>query len=360
MDNRFNDNSEVKRTYTPEEMGHENFNKTRKKPNKRRIKKAKPNVGVILVIALFAVIFALCIYIIASGKNKAKPSDPDAKFVTDNAEVTTEDPGYINVTVSEEDIYSGDLILVNALHEYKFKSEAPVNISAYKNEYYGLSQWSTQLNKSVIDAFNTLCADYYAENGFKYMQINSAYRSFEDQSQLVTEYTEAYGEDYVKQYVAVPGFSEHHTGLAMDLNVNVEGAIYYVEDYDDCEWFRNNTQNYGFILRYPKDKIYLTGISAESWHYRYVGLPHSKIINDMNFCLEEYIDYIKDYTYDGVILGYNDNTGVYTFTSEDDFTGYAVFYKKADGETTVITVPSKCEYVISGNNVDGYIVTIHK
>lgn len=360
MINNFDDNTEIKRTYTPEEMGHENYNRTRKKPNSRPVKKAKPNVGVILVIVLFVLIFALCIYIIASGRNRVQTVDPDAKFEFDDSEVTTADPGYINVTVSEEDVYSGDLILVNALHDFKFKSEKPVRVSAYKNEYYVMSEISTELNQNVIEAFNVLCKDYYDNTGFRFMQVNSAFRSFEDQTELVKEYTETYGEDYVKQYVAVPGYSEHHTGLALDLNVNIDGAIYYVESHEDCEWFRNNADKYGFILRYPKDKIYLTGISAESWHYRYVGLPHSEIMTSQNLCLEEYIEYVKDYTYEGNILGYNSTTGIYTFTAEDEFTGDAVYYAKSEGETTEITIPSKCEYIISGNNVDGYIITIHR
>ena len=273
------------------------------------------------MVCLFAAVFAVSLFFILSGKNKTALPPDTTDYLSaqtageDTPDVTTDDGlAYREITVPQHQMYYGDLILVNSQHEYFFPEEAEreiVDIKSVKNEYYGLSSYSTGLSKNVIEQFNTLCTDYNNYSGFRWMQVNSAYRSKQEQTDLYAEYTEAYGADYAKAYVANPGFSEHHTGLAMDLNVNVDGSIYYVETYEGCQWFRENAKEYGFILRYPDDKVYMTGISYESWHYRYVGTPHSQIMSDMNFCLEEYIKYLKNYTYDTKCLGYDASTGVF-------------------------------------------------
>ena len=82
---------------------------------------------------------------------------------------------------------------------------------------------------------------------------------------------------------AIPGHSEHQTGLAVDLNGPDETYA----------WLAENCWDYGFILRYPDDKIELTGIIYEPWHYRYVGVEAAKQINELGMCLEEYVEYLK-------------------------------------------------------------------
>ncbi|MDD6094713.1 MAG: M15 family metallopeptidase [Clostridia bacterium] len=367
MNNNFDpDYPQVKRTYTPEEAGHEKRRRPVSRYSVKRIKKKKPNPGVLLLVLVFAAIFAVTIYLIASGKSRTElPADTTDYFsdsVTDQTVTTDDGLPYTVITVPSEQMYYGDLILVNSQNEYFFPEAAEqniVDIKSAKNEYYGLSSYSTGLSKNVIEQFNTLCTDYYNYSGFKWMQVNSAYRSKQEQIDLYAEYTELYGADYAKAYVATPGFSEHHTGLALDLNVNVDGSIYYVESYEGCDWFRENAKNYGFILRYPDDKVHMTGISYESWHYRYVGTPHSQIMSDMNFCLEEYINYLKNYTYDTVCLGYDAATGVRDIPGGEEYDGgVMIYYVPCEGEETKVKVPKNSEYTVSGNNVDGFVVTV--
>ena len=87
----------------------------------------------------------------------------------------------------------------------------------------------------------------------------------------------------VEQSVAVPGTSEHQTGLAVDITGTKK--MY--------EWLEDNSWKYGFILRYPEDKIKITGIKYEPWHFRYVGKPLAKEIYDSGLCLEEYLQALK-------------------------------------------------------------------
>ena len=124
--------------------------------------------------------------------------------------------------------------------------------------------------------------------------IVSAYRSNEAQTQnyhgKIAEY-ESLGyshEDAViatSKYIAFPGTSEHSVGLAVDLN-SLEESF---EGTDAFRWLQEHCAEYGFIVRYPKDKIDITTINFEPWHYRYVGSNHAKHIMDNGLCLEEYM-----------------------------------------------------------------------
>lgn len=362
---------QVRRTYTPEEAGHDKHRKpvSRLSYNLRRRRRPKVNAAAIILTLVFALVIGICLFLLISGKNRATPPSETTDAEVTTEEVTTEDPlPYFTLTLSEEEMYSGSLILVNAYNEYRFPEDMEgdiVNIADYKNEYYGMSSYSTsiQAGKTAIDAFNRLTVDFFNETGFKYMQINSSYRSKEAQETLYAQYEKDYGVDYAKQYVAIPGKSEHHTGLGVDLNVNRNGAVSYVESDEGCAWFRENCQKYGFILRYPKDKVHLTGINHESWHYRYVGTPHAQIMEDMNFCLEEYTEYLQDYTYDGICLGYSEETGVFDMKVEEFYereSAVMIYFVPAGEKGAETFVPKGCEYSVSGNNVNGYVITCVK
>ena len=86
-----------------------------------------------------------------------------------------------------------------------------------------------------------------------------------------------------------PGHSEHHTGLAVDFN-DVSSDFRNTEAY---AWLQKNAAKYGFVERYPEDKVDITGIDYESWHYRYVGREHAEAMQSLNMCLEEYVLYLK-------------------------------------------------------------------
>ncbi len=129
--------------------------------------------------------------------------------------------------------------------------------------------------------------------------IISSYRSTERQSQnfnnninklkaLGLSEQDAYNE--TAKYFAKPGFSEHSIGLAVDLN-SLEETF---ENTKEFNWLQNNAANYGFILRYPKDKEDVTKIAYEPWHYRYVGKKHALIITSKHLTLEEYLQNINN------------------------------------------------------------------
>ena len=129
--------------------------------------------------------------------------------------------------------------------------------------------------------------------------ICSSYRSHEKQRELFENKKERlYNEghpreslhDLAAQWVAVPGTSEHETGLALDI-VDMQ---YQLLDDAQAEtpaqkWLMAHCWEYGFILRYPKDKLAVTGVGYEPWHYRYVGLEAAREMTESGLCLEEYL-----------------------------------------------------------------------
>lgn len=127
------------------------------------------------------------------------------------------------------------------------------------------------------------------------LELDSAYRSIEAQQKIVDDFTEKYGEDYVKKYVAVPGYSEHHTGLALDLYFTIDGKdIYENEDlvqYPDIwDVIHARLAEHGFILRYPDGREDTTGYAYEPWHIRFLDSPETaKEITDAGLTLEEYL-----------------------------------------------------------------------
>lgn len=125
--------------------------------------------------------------------------------------------------------------------------------------------------------------------------IESAYRSYDYQEYLVLlDLKKKENIEEVNKTLALPGFSEHQTGLAVDIGFINEGV--YEPDYDinkyhsEFQWLHENAYKYGFILRYEKGKEEITGYNYEPWHFRYVGKIHAKIMHDENKTLEEYLN----------------------------------------------------------------------
>ena len=162
-----------------------------------------------------------------------------------------------------------------------------------------------QLDKKAAESARNLLAAA-KEAGFD-VALCSAYRTVEKSAELyqrkVNEllsygYSEAEAKTEAAKWVAPPGTSEHHTGLAMDL-VSTDYWGYYsdlehdYENFDSFKWLYEHCDEFGFILRYPKDKQDITGITYEPWHYRYVGTEAAAYIMENGLCLEEYLEIIS-------------------------------------------------------------------
>lgn len=162
------------------------------------------------------------------------------------------------------------------------------------NKKYGLSKdYTYQNNKQMFDqatnAFNKMQQDAQKEGINLY--IISRYRSYSLQKWLYAKYKSECKD--VDTFSAKAGYSEHQTGLAFDLNDSKTSVRDSFEFTDAYKWLKENSYKYGFILRYPKGKSYITGYKFEPWHYRYVGTELSYKLKDQTTTLEEYLNICK-------------------------------------------------------------------
>ena len=137
------------------------------------------------------------------------------------------------------------------------------------------------------DAYNQFIkmADAAKEEGLK-IYGTSGYRSYQRQATLYNGYVEKWGTSEADAVSARPGFSEHQTGLAMDLTV--DGGLTSFTDTKEFTWMKANAYKYGFILRYPENKTSITGYSFESWHYRYLGIDLATKVYESHLTFDEY------------------------------------------------------------------------
>ncbi len=172
-----------------------------------------------------------------------------------------------------------------------------------------------EVEKKAYEAYQKLKADL-EKDGVR-VDLDSARRSVADQERIMADFTEKYGADYAKKTVATPGYSEHHTGLALDLYLNIDGKdVYLNEDmvkYPEV-WAKIHSKlaDYGFILRYLEDKEHITGYGYEPWHLRYIDdVKTAKEIMSKGITFEEYLGAVK--TYD-VSVDYGSSS---TFTQDE-------------------------------------------
>ncbi len=148
-----------------------------------------------------------------------------------------------------------------------------------------------QIKEEVYNAFKKMAIDA-AEEKLK-LVANSAYRTYAYQKSIYTSYKNSKGTEYADSYAARAGHSEHQTGLSIDISTLTSTADNFAET-EEFTWLINNAYKYGFILRYPEGKEYLTGYNYESWHYRYVGKEVAQKIHDEDITFDEYYAYYID------------------------------------------------------------------
>lgn len=357
------------------------------KPPKKKMR-FHPNKDGIMAIIVLLLIVAIAITVvvcvikaITNAINSGKTDDTTVSTVdTSTTEITTEattiltdlattapvvgawNEGYVLQNYSNTKVNEGDLILVNYNYEYTFPSTMEKKIdSLYHKEGHNSAYvlgTDTRLNTSIVhNLAQMLTAMKTANivtlsNGYN-LQVASGYRTYSYQNEL---YNKAVANG-TEGYSAIAGHSEHHTGLAFDIKVFYKAADGKTATYDlraaEQDWILANCANYGFILRYPAEKVDITKILEESWHFRYVGVPHAKYITENAICLEEYIDLLREkHTY-----GKSEPLSVMANAKE-----YLVYFVPAsvESDVTAVTVPASGSYTVSGNNVDGFIVTVEK
>ncbi|MEH7386856.1 VanY-A/VanY-F/VanY-M family D-Ala-D-Ala carboxypeptidase [Bacillus sp. JJ1521] len=236
--------------------------------------------------------------------------------------------------ITEEQIYQGNLLLVNKKYPVRPESIKLDVIDLFTRSElvngYGLLE-RIYLSEDLARKFSDMMAAAGKE-GVSNFFITSGFRDFDEQSKLYQEMGSAY---------ALPaGYSEHNLGLSLDVGTTQMTMAKAPEG----KWIEQNAWKYGFILRYPEDKTDITGIQYEPWHIRYVGMPHSAIMKEKGFVLEEYLHYLKEKK---------------KVTAKVKGKKYTISYFPFS-ENMSIHIPEDQEYEISGDNMDGVIVTVYE
>ncbi len=308
---------------------------------KRRRNRTMQKYTFFSAVLLFTLIIGMLLVTLAGGiiSNISDRNDDDKP----NKGPGKEDVEWGSLTVSATDTQTGTLVLVNDSHEYVFPAS-----SEHLEEIYAV--WvkhnprtyqlglSTHMDKTALVAMDEMLTDFATATGRTNVLVRYAYRTRDDQAALNSS---------IK-----PGFSDHHTGLGVDLKYmekkGENNVTYNFSNDPTYAWITENAAKYGFVVRYPADKTSETGIADYESYYRYVGSAHATYMKAQNLCLEEYIATVKNYT-QSKPLAINAADGNY----------YEVYYVAVNGSATV-KYPTNYAYTISGTNEGGVIVTINR
>lgn len=355
---------------------------------------------IVLVLLVFSVSVVAIVYLLKSPGNptpETTPPDPGSTPIV-TPENSTEPPvtdppqpsvglTFYGTPIDTTELYRGDLVLVNGQNPYNFTVNAEKDAKAtdlyniwkpYPNYCYKLTGTKVKTLPFLGNYLNTFFDAFLSETGENDYLVTSCYRTYEIQEETLADMIEKYGsEAEALRYTAKPGYSEHHTGLVMDVYVFTDDQVTYklgeAKMPDLYNWIYTNAAKYGFIQRYKAAKESITGYAEESWHFRYVGTPHAEIIEENGFCLEEYIDFLRGYTYPNCLSYEAKNGKNYLIYYEPVKTETVVIPEVRDEDGNVITpasttekmsdkttvhLPHNASYLLSGNNVDGFIVTV--
>lgn len=233
----------------------------------------------------------------SAAASAAETSAPPASRPESSSAVVTPAPAESETAAAAATVDSipydpGDWALKLVNFETPLEDGFSVSLSRIKSDY---NPSGLKIDSRIVDAVNIMC-DAAARDGVD-LTVISAYRTEEKQSSLYNNkvdrlMNQGYNrEDALVEAataVARPGTSEHQVGLAIDFN-SVE------QDFEHTEagkWLRAHSVEYGFVMRYPTDKTEITGVIYEPWHFRFVGRKHAAEMQNLDMCLEEYLDYL--------------------------------------------------------------------
>lgn len=224
----------------------------------------------------------------SSKPESSKPTSSKTSSIAQTSSKTTNSQIAVEAYVP-----NGDWRLVIANKQYPLPESYKVNVSYLDGGY--------RIDSRVKDSYNAMIAA--AKKDGIPLRLISGFRTFSGQTSLFNNkvnqylnqgYSREKATELAAQYVAPPGTSEHLTGLAVDVIspdwYNTHSSL--TGDFENTKqfkWLYEHCAEYGFILRYPKDKVSITGYSYEPWHYRYVGVDAAKEIMSKKICLEEYV-----------------------------------------------------------------------
>ncbi len=243
-----------------------------------------------IILLIATLLFIISIYFIFTKVYLPKIAKKDnMNFNNDNINNNVDNNPRIDNNIKQKNIIDDwRLTLVNYEHSL------PEN---YEPKLEDIDE-IRRFDKRAIEYLKNMLNDM-RKDGITNIWVQSAYRSVDRQEEIFEKKVKNYMNDGMTreeaekatlQTINKPETSEHNLGLAVDFNY----VDYKFENLEGFKWLEKNAENYGFILRYRKDKENITKVDYEPWHWRYVGEEHAKEINKLDMCLEEYIEYLEN------------------------------------------------------------------
>lgn len=313
--------------------------------------KQKLTIGIFSVIILILLSFAILIFgqifsVIAQRRadaDKGKDNDPFAE--------------YIQIPVDAKNIKTGSLLLVSETFPYDYTANTDESIIKAEGDLWDPSLYSLvtmdgsiRLNTEALLSFKEMIYDYCQTTDGSSVTEKSLSNiilawGYSDEATLesdISTYAKTFYDNATGNTVTLKRFSDpEHTE-------NITESV-LMSDY---KWLYDNMYKYGFILRYPNSKEAKTGFNSEKRvHLRYVGYEHAYYMQKNDLCLEEYLELIRtEYKYGSKHLTFDCDNG----------SSYEIYYVESTGSQTNVPVPKESDHSISGDNMNGFIITIKK
>jgi D-alanyl-D-alanine carboxypeptidase len=270
--------------------------------NRRQKAILKRNIFLGFCALVLVALIGIIVFVVSAINRKTaeKPQNQDTSSIQSESSSDTssteepEEPKTVQLGEYTLDATFNKLLLVNGENPLPDDYDYEANLTEIPQEYIKGSL--TKIDKDVWVYLKAML-DNARKEGID-IGVWSPYRSYATQKMLFEKQVnkqiqngvpKEQAEDKAATIVARPGTSEHHTGLALDINC----ANSSFEKTKAYEWLKQNAENYGFIMRYSEEKQSITGVIHESWHWRFVGINTAKKMNQLNMCLEEYLEYIS-------------------------------------------------------------------
>ncbi|MBQ5335555.1 MAG: D-alanyl-D-alanine carboxypeptidase family protein [Oscillospiraceae bacterium] len=256
-------------------------------------------------------------------------SDPSESSTTSATTAYSVPADAQTTDIANAEVHNGSLILIDASHAL-VSAPAMTPFSSIKYDHIRLPNRGLLVNNLMIDQMVKMFNGFFASTGKNNLMV----------------YATTLMPSAPEFKIDLP---ERAAGLSLDISVLNEAAGKHTGLTGDGEyaWMPKNAPQYGFVVRYTADKTEKTAIKGISWHYRYVGVPHAQYMTEKGLCLEEYLDELRSHPWEGehLKMSYGGKN-------------YEVYYVPASqmGTTTSIPYPAGTSPVISGNNMDGFVV----
>lgn len=251
------------------------------------------------------------------------------------------------ICVTQDNLYTGNLILVNAGFPLRTAGQTPLVPVAADVPAVLLQREAAEALRKALDHIG----------GRSEIVPVSGYRAAGEQAALYHDCLRENGAAFTQKFVARPNHSEHQTGLAIDLALRKADIDLICPDFPDsgiCAAFRRAAPDFGFVERYPDSKSHITGIGYEPWHFRYVGIPHAVVMTQNKFTLEEYIAFLRQFPYGRSHLRFRTGRAEAeifavapgtALPAADSFSGHARYEVSGDNTGSLIVTLWRCRDV---------------